>query len=114
MTIFESENSIVHSELWEALPSAQANKYYIHGLLLRDCNGTAAIEIQQSEKNLGVTAWLPSVRMERMYPNISGASECRFFVGPVKPNEKITLNATDDRDVKTSLGKIAWPMADES
>jgi hypothetical protein len=113
MTMFESESSIVHSELWEALPSAQANKYYIHGVLLRDCNGTAEIEIQQSEENLEVTAWLPSARIERMYPNISGASECRFFAGPVTPNEKITLNATDDRDVKTSVGQIAWPLADK-
>jgi hypothetical protein len=87
VALADSENQVVYSEFWDALPSAQAEKYYIHGVILCDTQEQVKIKIMQRDKSVHVTTGLASRRIAKMYPHISNASHCRFFSGPISCEE---------------------------
>jgi hypothetical protein len=91
VALTDSENQVVYSEFWDALPSAQAEKYYIHGVILCDTQEQAKIKIVQRERSVHVTTGLASRRIAKMYPSMSNASNCRFFSGPIASCENALI-----------------------
>jgi hypothetical protein len=106
VALTDRENHVVYSEFWDALPSAQAEKYYIHGVILSEAAEHTKITFAQQAQDVFIKTRLASKRIRKMYPDVKGSSHCRFFLGPVDGKTKIALNIKNTQAQSQSFAQI--------
>ena len=110
VTAVDSPNQVVHSELWKPLPCAQADKYYIQGILLYKQDEYSKVNIRQDDRTILAEIGLHSPRIKKKHPEIVGASHCRFFSGPIAPFKETSISIKNlKRDEKRIMQVVLSP-----
>ena len=106
VALADSENQVLYTEFWDALPSVQADKYYIHGVILSKAAEHAKINATQGGEDVFIKTKLASQRIKKMHPDVKGSSHCRFFSGPIDAKTEISFNIKNTRAERQLLAQI--------
>lgn len=106
VALADSENQVLYTEFWNALPSAQANKFYLHGVILCDTEEHPKINATQGGEDVFIKTRLASQRIKKMHPDVKGSSHCRFFSGPIDAKTEISFNIKNTQAERQLLAQI--------
>ena len=106
VALADSENQVLYTEFWDALPSAQADKFYLHGVILCNTEEHPKINATQGGEDVFIKTRLASQRIKKMHPEVGSASHCRFFLGPINSREEVLIYIQSAPNKSPSLARL--------